>query len=275
MICTMEFSAQPAAILAPSELPAAEVINPEGQSPVILVCEHASAAIPESLHGLGLRAEDRLSHAAWDIGARAVAMRLSEMLDAPLVASRVSRLVYDCNRPPEARDSIPAKSELIEAPANSNLTESDRQARVSEVYEPFRALLAETMAARRSTNPVIVTVHSFTPVYYGAFREVELGILHDADDRLARAIHAAAPSFTMLKTELNEPYGPADGVTHTLKEHALPAGLLNVMIEIRNDFVGDAAGANRVAEVLHGMIESGLEACEHRAGPAFEKRQSG
>lgn len=271
----MGFSAQAAAILAPSEQPAAEVINPEGRSRVILVCEHASAAIPESLQGLGLRAEDRLSHAAWDIGARAVAMRLSEMLDAPLVASRVSRLVYDCNRPPEAKDSIPAKSELIEAPANSKLTDSDRQARVRDVYEPFRTLLAETIAARRSTDPVLVTIHSFTPVYYGAFREVELGLLHDADDRLARAIHAAAPSYTMLKTELNEPYGPADGVTHTLKEHALPAGLLNVMIEIRNDFVGDAAGANRIAEVLHGMIESGLEACEHPAGPAFEKRQSG
>ena len=271
----MGLSAQSASILTPSEQPVAEVINPEGRSRVVLVCEHASAAIPESLDGLGLRAEHRLSHAAWDIGARAVAVRLSEMLDAPLVASRVSRLVYDCNRPPEAKDAIPAKSELIEAPANSNLSESDRQARVRDVYEPFRALLAETIAARRSTDPVLVTIHSFTPVYHGTFREVELGILHDADDRLAHAIHAAAPSFTKLKTELNQPYGPADGVTHTLKEHALPAGLPNVMIEVRNDFVGDATGANRIAEELHGMIESGLEACEHSASPAFEKRQSG
>ncbi|WP_370319946.1 N-formylglutamate amidohydrolase [Oricola sp.] len=271
----MGLSTHAAPILAPSELPAAEVINPDGRSRVILVCEHASAAIPESLHGLGLRAEDRLSHAAWDIGARAIAMRLSELLDAPLVASRVSRLVYDCNRPPEAKDAIPAKSELIEAPANSNLTEGDRRARIRDVYEPFRALLAETIAARRSTEPVLITIHSFTPVYYGAFREVELGILCDTDDRLARAIHAAAPSFTTLKTELNEPYGPADGVTHTLKEHALPAGLPNVMIEVRNDFVADEAGANRIAEVLRRMIESGLEACEHSASPAFEKRHSG
>lgn len=268
-------SAQAAVILAPSEAPAAEVINPGGSAPIVLVCEHASAAIPASLNDLGLRAEDRLSHAAWDIGARAVAIRLSETLDAPLVASRVSRLVYDCNRPPEAPDSIPAKSELIDVPANSSLAPADREARARAIYEPFRVLLAETIAARRALSPAIVTVHSFTPVYFGVRREVELGLLHDSDDRLARAMFGAAPEFTVLGTALNQPYGPADGVTHTLKVHALPAGLLNVMIEIRNDFVGDAPGANRIAEVLAGLIERGLEACGHPAFGSLRERRRG
>ena len=264
-----------AAILAPSEKPAAEVINPDGQAPIVLVCEHASAYVPESMAGLGLREEDRLSHAAWDIGALAVATRLSDLLDAPLVASRVSRLVYDCNRPPEAPDSIPAKSELIEAPANANLSTDERQARIAEVYEPFRALLTRTIVGRGQVLPALVTIHSFTPVFFGVERSVELGILHDADDRLARAMLTAAPEFTSLKAALNEPYGPKDGVTHTLKEHALEAGLLNVMIEVRNDFVGDDAGAGRVAEALAGMIERGLEACDHPAITVSGKRVQG
>lgn len=271
----MGVSAHSAAILAPSEGPAAEVINPDGRAPIVLVCEHASAFMPKSMAGLGLRVEDRLSHAAWDIGALAVATHLSGLLDAPLVASRVSRLVYDCNRPPEAADSIPAKSELIEAPANANLTATEREARVREVYEPFRALVAKTIAARAQALPALVTIHSFTPVFFGIKREVELGILHDADDRLARAMLAAAPDFTALKTALNEPYGPEDGVTHTLKEHALPAGLLNVMIEVRNDFVGEPAGAIRVAEALAGTIERGLEACDHPAITSSGKRVQG
>ncbi|WP_246272973.1 N-formylglutamate amidohydrolase [Oricola thermophila] len=249
--------------------------NPDGPAPLILVCEHASAFIPASLEGLGLRDEDRLSHAAWDIGALAMATRLSELLDAPLVASRVSRLVYDCNRPPEAPDAIPAQSERIEAPANANLSEEARQARVRDIYEPFRALLSRTIAERRHLRPALITIHSFTPLYFGVKREVELGILHDRDDRLARTMMAAAPDFTTLKTALNEPYGPEDGVTHTLKEHALPADLLNVMIEVRNDFVRDEASAQKVAEELAAIIERGLEACDHPVRAEKIERKSG
>jgi len=271
----MGASAHNAAILAPSEEPAAEVINPDGRAPIVLVCEHASAFMPKSMAGLGLREEDRLSHAAWDIGALALATRLSDLLDAPLVASRISRLVYDCNRPPEAPDSIPAKSELIEAPANANLSVAERQARIAEVYEPFRALLTRTIVGRGTALPALITIHSFTPVFFGAVREVELGLLHDSDDRLARAMLSVTPDFSTLKTALNEPYGPKDGVTHTLKEHALEAGLLNVMIEVRNDYVGDYAGVERVAHELAEIIEQGLEACDHPVTTSSGKRVQG
>ncbi|GAB4359620.1 MAG: N-formylglutamate amidohydrolase [Oricola sp.] len=271
----MGASTRNAAILAPSEEPAAEVVNPDGKAPIVLVCEHASAYVPKRMAGLGLRREDRLSHAAWDIGALAVATRLSRALDAPLVASRISRLVYDCNRPPEAPDSIPAKSELIEAPANANLSAAERQARVHEIYEPFRDLVAATIAGRAPALPALVTIHSFTPVFFGVTRTVELGLLHDTDDRLACAMLAAAPAFTPLRTALNEPYGPQDGVTHTLKEHAIEKGLLNVMIEIRNDFVRDEAGVAAISDALAAIIERGLEACEHPSVATRNERRKG
>lgn len=270
----MGISAEAPTIIAPSEQPAAEVINPDGRAPIVLVCEHASAFVPAAMAGLGLRAEDRLSHAAWDIGALDVAKRLSERLDAPLVTSRISRLVYDCNRPPEAPDSIPARSELIEAPANANLSIMERQARITEVYEPFRALLTQTIVGRGAVIPALITIHSFTPIFFGVERKVELGLLHDTDDRLAQAMFAIAPEFTALKTALNEPYGSADGVTHTLKEHAIEAGLLNVMIEIRNDLVCNETGAHQMANELAGMIERGLATCEHSAAaPPIERKR--
>ncbi|NND18222.1 MAG: N-formylglutamate amidohydrolase, partial [Silicimonas sp.] len=90
----------PQQILARDDGPAAEVVNPGGCAPICLVCEHASPAIPSSLGLLGLADEDRYSHAVWDPGAGDLARSLSERLDAPLVLGRVSRLVYDCNRPP-------------------------------------------------------------------------------------------------------------------------------------------------------------------------------
>ncbi|GGA16649.1 N-formylglutamate amidohydrolase [Neptunicoccus cionae] len=215
-----------------------EVHTPAGASPVVLVCEHASSFIPPHLHDLGLAEADRLSHAAWDPGALGVARHMSERLNAKLVASKVSRLVYDCNRPPSAPDAMPARSELVVVPGNGELDDADRRARADSYYHPFRELLADSVAATAATGvtPVLVTVHSFTPIYHGNPRAVEIGILHDSDTRLADGMLAAAKG-NPLDVQRNEPYGPEHGVTHTLKEHGIANGYANVMLEIRNDLI--------------------------------------
>ncbi|MGJ8584737.1 MAG: N-formylglutamate amidohydrolase [Marinosulfonomonas sp.] len=248
-------------LLTREEGPAAEVINPDGAANIILVCEHASSMIPASLSGLGLSAEDRVAHIAWDPGALAVAKNLSDMLDAPLVVSRVSRLVYDCNRPPSSPEAMRDKSEIYDIPGNKDLSSEDRDLRVRAVYEPFQTLLHDVIEERADTAPTIVTVHSFTPTYFGAPRAVQIGLLHDTDDRLAEAMLATAPEVTKLQTMLNRPYGPEDGVTHTLVEHACSRGLLNVMIEIRNDLVTTTTEVDAMSEILSKMITTGRKTC--------------
>ena len=230
-------------ILSETDGPAVEVVNASGRGAVVLVCEHASAFVPAALAGLGLAEADRLSHAAWDPGALAVARVMSEVLDAPLVASCVSRLVYDCNRPPEAESAMPATSELVEVPGNRQLTAEARAARTAEVYVPFHETLAGVLDRRPGT--ALVTVHSFSPTWYGAPRRSEIGLLHDADDRLARAMMAEAHALPHAAA-LNVPYSAADGVTHTLAEHGTARGLPGLMIEIRNDLIADAP-AQRIA----------------------------
>jgi len=240
------------------------VSRSDGQSPVVLVCEHASLHIPAELNGLGLDEAARRSHAAWDIGALGVAKAMSRRLDAALVASAVSRLAYDCNRPPEAPDAIPAESEVFAIPGNADLTPAERRRRIEAYYEPFRdALAAET--ARR-VDPVIVTIHSFTPVYHGVARAVEIGVLHDADSRLADAMldvvklaDAKLDVADRYVVQRNAPYGPEDGVTHTLKLHALPAGRLNVMIEIRNDLIRSEAAQQAMAGTLSAWLATALD----------------
>ncbi|WP_282059874.1 N-formylglutamate amidohydrolase [Roseobacter litoralis] len=220
-----------------------EVLNASGASDIVLVCEHASAFIPTALNDLGLSAEARHSHAAWDPGAKAVACEMARQLDAPLVASKVSRLVYDCNRPPDAPSAMPERSEVFDIPGNKNLTRNDRETRVARYYTPFHDRLKQVLSTK--PDPVVVTIHSFTPIYQGIQREVEVGILHDQDTRLADAmLEAETGTFV---TRRNDPYGPADGVTHTLKEHALPQGRRNVMIEIRNDLIETADAQTSMA----------------------------
>lgn len=239
-----------------------EVVNGDGAGQVLLLCEHASSHIPDRYQGLGLHEDHRLSHAAWDPGARAVALHLSRALDAPLVAGRVSRLVYDCNRPPEAPSAMPEKSELIEVPGNRSLTAAQRQERVDTVYAPFCTAVTALIEARKAAGQqtVLVTMHSFTKQYFGQDRAVEIGILHDDNSRLADAMLASAPALPHRRIERNEPYGPQDGVTHSLQLHGIAHGLDNVMIEIRNDLLTTPADEEALADEMLTLLRPALAA---------------
>lgn len=252
-------------LLSPTEAPAARVLNAHGQAAAVLVCEHASRFIPAALNGLELDDVAARSHAAWDIGALDLAIELMGALDAPLVHARVSRLVYDCNRPPERWDSMPQVSEVFDVPGNRNLSEAQRAGRVREIYKPFRDLLSETLDSC-TEPPTLITLHSFTPVYKGKRRDVELGILHDRDDRAARVM-LKNTGGSGLKTALNEPYAAVDGVTHTLREHGVRRGIPNVMIEVRNDLIDTPAGVNRLAGILTPVLDQTIAAfSSKRAG---------
>ncbi|WP_424965981.1 N-formylglutamate amidohydrolase [Dinoroseobacter sp. S375] len=228
------------------------VRNAPGDSAIVVVCEHASAHIPTRFADLGLAPEVRQSHAVWDPGALAVAEGLAERLGATLVAATVSRLVYDCNRPPDAPDAMPARSEVIRVPGNEGLSDAERAERAHRYYTPFRETLREVVAGKSA--PILVTMHSFTPIYHGQTRAVEIGILHDADTRLADALLEAAEGTTALQVARNEPYGPEHGVTHTLRDQALPQGHPNVMIEIRNDLLTTPEDQDKIAELLAGWL---------------------
>ncbi len=247
---------------------AVEISNPEGSGAALVLCEHASNHFPAQFGDLGMQAADQNSHAAWDPGARAIALHLSQMLDAPMVASRVSRLVYDCNRPPEATSAMPEKSELIEIPGNRNLTDEQRQKRVNEVYRPFCDAVTDVIKARQDAGlqTVLITVHSFTPVYFGQQRSVEIGILHNDDTSMADAMLANAHRLSHRRVERNQPYGPQDGVTHSLQIHGIAHGLTNVMIEVRNDLLLSPIDEVALADELLTMIRPALATLAQQGG---------
>jgi predicted N-formylglutamate amidohydrolase len=239
--------------LLASEEPPALLVNGGGRTSYVLVCEHASNRLPKSLGTLGLPESDLQRHIAWDIGAEQVARLLSRLMDAPLVLQRYSRLAYDCNRPPDSADAMPEISETTHIPGNRHLSSDDKLMRTREIYRPFHAAIADLLdhRAAEGTKSVVVSIHSFTPVYKGKPRAVELGILHDRDSDLADNL---ITSFPTVDARLNEPYGPEDGVLHTLNLHASPRGLRHAMIEIRNDFLLDERGQVEWAERLSAAL---------------------
>ena len=239
-------------LLEGEEAPAL-IVNGSGRSSYVLVCEHASHRLPKSLGTLGLPESELQRHIAWDIGAEKVARLVSRLIDAPLVLQRYSRLAYDCNRPPNSADAMPEISETTHIPGNRHLSPDDKLMRTREIYRPFHAAIADLLdhRAAEGTTSVVVSIHSFTPVYQGKPRAVELGILHDRDRGLADKL---ITSFPTVDVRLNEPYGPQDGVLHTLNLHAAPRGLRHAMIEIRNDFLLDERGQVEWAERLSAAL---------------------
>ena len=241
-------------LLQPGEADPVILVNEGASSQVVLVCEHAGRVVPRALGDLGLGEADLSRHIAWDIGAEAVARRLSQKLDATLILQRYTRLAYDCNRPPEHPGAMPEMSELTPIPGNMNLSAADRLARTKALYEPFHAAVRAVLDAKAA--PVFVTIHSFTRHFKGMVRDVELGLLHHADDRLALQLqHLMGERFPGIDTRINEPYGPGDGVAHTLDLHGNSRGITNVMIEIRNDLIAGAEGQAIWAGLLGGLIE--------------------
>jgi predicted N-formylglutamate amidohydrolase len=236
--------------------PVALVENPEGRSPVLLICEPASRHLPARYGTLGLGPADLESHIAWDPGALGVAQGLSRLLDAPLIHATVSRLVLDLNREPTAPDSIWTLSERTTIPGNLDLDEGERARRVREVYEAFHGAVDAFADARKAEGQLsaVVSIHSFTPVYRDVPRPWQIGLIFNRDERCARSLEAGLKSDPALTVGMNEPYSPADRVFHTLERHAERRGLAPLMIEIRNDLIrtqdGQSSWANRLAPLL-------------------------
>ena len=236
-------------LLGTDELHPAEFFNSTGTSPYVLICEHASNHVPKALANLGLGAEDLERHIAYDIGAAGTARILSRLLNAPLILQRYSRLAYDCNRPPESESAMPEVSEIFSIPSNRGLSPEQRLARINGLYRPFMDAIAAFLDERaaKGQHTVLASIHSFTPIYKGKERTLDLGLLFDHDPWLANFMLKAFPGD---KARLNEPYGPKDGVMHLMNAHAAPRGLKHVMIEIRNNLIQDHAGQNTWANHL-------------------------
>ena len=249
-----------ASLLAAASSPPLRILNREGSGRVVLLCEHASNYIPAGYDRLGLSAEDLERHIAWDIGALAVAERMANRLDAPLAYATHSRLLLDLNRDPEAPDSIVTLSEDTAIPGNLEVSAHERRLRGDWLYGPFHAgvdaLIDQRLAAAEA--PIVVSIHSFTPLYLGRSRPWHVGVLSARDRRLAEPWLAALAADPALCVGDNQPYAPRDGVYHSLDRHGERRGLASAMIELRNDLIADESGQREWAERLCDTLQRAL-----------------
>lgn len=228
-----------------------EMVNPEGTATLLMVCDHASRAIPAAMKSLGLDQAALERHIAWDIGAAAVTRRLAEKLDACAVLAGYSRLLVDLNRQPGDPQSIPEISDLTTVPGNSHLDEAAQSLRIESFFWPYHHAITNAVAHlwRRGMAPVFFSVHSFTPSLAGEDRYWDIGVLWNRDPRLAVPLMEKLNGVGDLHVGDNQPYSGKD-VAYTLDLHAGAAGLPNVAVEIRQDLIETAEGVERWASIL-------------------------
>jgi predicted N-formylglutamate amidohydrolase len=215
-----------------------------GATDLLLLCDHASNAVPEGID-LGIDPALLDLHIAIDIGAAAVTRAMAAQLDAPALLATVSRLVIDLHREPDHVGLMPQVSDGHAIPGNVG---ADRFARIARFHAPYHRALAEQVRTQRPR--LILSIHSFTPrlEVAGADRPWEVGVLYNRDTR------AAAPAVAWLKaqglpTGDNEPYS-GRLLNATLNRHAETNGIPSIAIEIRNDLIRDPLGIARWANIL-------------------------
>jgi len=245
----------PFSLLSPDEPPAVTELRRDGGSEFVILVDHASRLLPKKLGGLGLPESELTRHIAWDIGALAVAKRVSEALDAPLVAQNYSRLAIDCNRDPVTEGSIPLISEMTPIPGNQEISPAARQARIDEIFTPYHHHIASLLDERKrqGRRTILIAQHSMTDSFKGQRREMQAAVMYNRDGRFAASLREALGRSGLAVAD-NQPYAMTDATDYTLPTHGEKRGLMHVGIEIRQDLVGDEAGvllwAGLVAEAL-------------------------
>ena len=227
-------------LLSPGDPPPFSVHNEHGKAPLLLLCDHASKAIPKALGDLGISDAELSRHIGWDIGGLDSAIELASRLDAPLVASGYSRLVIDCNRWVGGEGSTPEISDETVIPANKDLTKDQVEARAHACFWPYhqevdRQLDRMTAGGRKIC---LLVMHSFTPEMTGFRRPWHVGVLWNEDPRLPEPLLAELRRDASLVVGDNEPYSARDPYEYTLGAHALPRALPHCSLEVRQDLMG-------------------------------------
>lgn len=232
-------------------------LNPNSITPVLLVCDHASNRFPKSLGTMGLDYLDRLSHITVDIGSRATTESLAKQLNTTAILCQYSRLIVDCNRNLSDNSAYLDKSDGVDIPGNQNLNDNEKEIRESEIYWPYHNAIDTQISRlkRQKVSPIIISIHSFTPVFNGNKREWEVGVLWDKDPTTARIFINKLTDAGFLVGD-NKPYSGKDLEDFTLDYHAETIGLPHVGIEIRQDLINNDDGVMRISNALQKVISS-------------------
>ena len=240
--------------------------NHNGKTPVLILCDHASNHVPASVNGgdLGLPPADMQRHIAYDIGAAAVARQLSDMLNAPSILTKFSRLVIDPNRGEDDPTLLMKLYDGSVISGNRHADIAERERRLNSFYRPYHTEITEYIDEQIAEGrvPPLISIHSFTPQLNGRpKRPWHIGVLWDKDPRLAVPLIDFFREDPDVVVGDNEPYS-GELAHDTLNRHGTQRGLPHVLIELRHDLIATKEGQFEWAERLAAALWTVLDTLE-------------
>jgi predicted N-formylglutamate amidohydrolase len=226
---------------------AAEEIDGDLNGRLVFTCEHASNVLPEPWRWP--EADHWLvdTHWASDIGAGPFTRRVANLMNAPAVLSKFSRLLIDPNRPLDSETLFRQNADGHQVHLNEALLDAEREQRLERFYHPYHAAVSSMV--ERSRGDTVFSIHSFTDEYEGDKRALELGVLFDDDEEPAYRLirHLEGAGFHVLA---NEPWSGKGGLAYSPVRHAKEYGWCALEIEARQDLIVQDAFAQRLAQAL-------------------------
>ena len=227
-----------------------QIFENKSATPWVIICDHASNFVPESIAkgSLGLSELEMQKHIAFDIGAKNLAVELGNILSAPVVCSNFSRLVIDPNRGEKDPTLVMQLNDGTIIPANKNIEKQEILRRLDLFYRPYHDDIERVIVPLE--NPIIVSIHSFTPQLKSKKkRPWHIGLLAANDRRFHSALLGIFRKEQQLCIGDNQPYiGKLPG--DTIDKHAIRKGRLNTLIEVRNDLIAKNENQKTWAEII-------------------------
>lgn len=253
----------------------------EGDGPLIITGPHNGYFVPSALYTaqgdpLGVSAEwfdpqnPEHLHNTCDWGVQPLFEVLKERFSGrgiTFLEATHSRLVADLNRTEEHFITASASDIGVDIPANNNLSAADIDDRKARYYTPWVEALAHTFNRVKEKHgyAIILDLHSFSPVFKGQAREVDIGTINPQGSRFS----AFAESFLAVSAakidyvfRANEPYNL--NVDPCLNESVITLQLMKQFgieycgLELKNGFLQNAQHFNNVSRVVGDLVEHTL-----------------
>jgi len=235
-----------------------DIQNSESPNRLLFTVDHASRDIPDVYNNLGLEDASVLHrHIAWDIGIEDVTRRLADKVKGTAIYARFSRLLLDANRYPEDPALTPAISDGVEIPSNMAITTQERDTRISTYFNPYHSQIEMLLDQKIIVHgePLLISMHSFTPVMNEFERPWHIGVLWDQDERIAAPLLEILRRNSALVVGDNEPYSARDPLGYTMSAHGMDRNIPNVAIEIRQDLIDTHQGAEKWACIMADAVQ--------------------
>ena len=227
-----------------------KVVNPDAVGTFLFTAEHASCLLP-CAHS-EIEAQIVQTHWGWDIGIAPLLERVCSTLTCRGVQGQVSRLWIDTNRAPHQEGLIKETVEGATLSFNRGVSPEIRAERIVSVHEPYHQAISRAIQAHER-SPLLVSLHSFTPVWNQRLRSMDIGVLFDRDERLAYALAALLEDEGFF-VALNEPYSGKNGLIYAAHRHGTEREIPYVELEFNQSILSSsrrvASIASRLAHVL-------------------------